>query len=134
MAQGGGAFDPTTMCLYAYGTTRCLRLKPKTGSFAEASIRLLPCGSVGQSLRGAAVLQVPNNFVVAKKPLPLEPFQQPASHPFPCVFLSTVLTQQINVKSNSAPTAKRPIGKFRTWQIPLIPIHSFNILRLCIPS
>ena len=24
MAQGGGAFDATTMCLYTYGTTRCL--------------------------------------------------------------------------------------------------------------
>ena len=47
--KGGGAFDATTMCLYAYGTTRCLRREPKAGSFAEASIRLLPCGSVGQS-------------------------------------------------------------------------------------
>ena len=47
--KGGGAFDATTMCLYAYGTTRCLRREPKTGSFAGASIRLLSCGSVGQS-------------------------------------------------------------------------------------
>jgi hypothetical protein len=73
VAQKGGAFDATTMCLYAYGTTRCLRRAPKAGSFAGASIRLLPCGSVGQSYRDAAVLQVPNDFVVAKKPLPHEP-------------------------------------------------------------
>jgi hypothetical protein len=33
----------------------------------------LPCGSVGQSERVTAVLMDPNNFVVAKKPLPFEP-------------------------------------------------------------
>jgi hypothetical protein len=70
------------MILDAYGTTRCLRREPKAGSFAENWIRLLPCGSVEQSERDAAVLPVPNNFVVAKKPLPLFAFEQPEENYF----------------------------------------------------
>ena len=48
-------------------------LNRRQAALQRLRYRLLPCGSVGPSERVAAVLQVPNNFVVAKKPLPLEP-------------------------------------------------------------
>ena len=50
-----------------------LRLKPQTGSFAEASIPAGAIGSVGPSYKVAAVLPVPTNVLWRQKPLPLEP-------------------------------------------------------------
>ena len=71
--KGEGLLTPQPYVFTLTARPGALRPKPQTGSFAETSIRLLPCGSVGHSLRFAAVLQVPDNLVVAKMPLPLEP-------------------------------------------------------------
>jgi hypothetical protein len=71
-SKGEGLLTPQQCVFTLTARPGAFDVNRKTGSFAKASIRLLPDGSAGQSERDAAVLPVPNNCVVAQKPLPLE--------------------------------------------------------------
>ena len=51
-------------------------LNREQAALQRLQYRMGPCGSVGQSWRVAAVPPVPNNGVVAKKPLPFEPLNR----------------------------------------------------------
>jgi hypothetical protein len=86
-SKGEGLLTPQQCVWQLTARPGAFDLNRKQAALQRLRYGLLPCGSVGQSERDAAVLQDPNNFVVAKKPLPLEPhtfsnLYQPANNTF----------------------------------------------------
>ncbi|MBP1721879.1 MAG: hypothetical protein H6Q45_491, partial [Deltaproteobacteria bacterium] len=74
VAQGEGAFDATTMCLEAYGTTRCLTTQTADRQLCRGFDTGCCHAGLSDKVRDSLPFyRFRNNFVVAKKPLPLEP-------------------------------------------------------------
>ena len=71
--MGRGLLTPQQSIFELTARPGAFDLKGGQAALQRLRYGLLPCGSAGPSEKGAAVLQVPNNVVVAKKPPPHEP-------------------------------------------------------------